>query len=387
MSSKKPAAPQRPAGDARRGGALAVGVAVIAVIAWMAVSAGRDGASSGEPSFDGGRAADRAGRSEASEARRARDRDAAGDAGVARTAVDPHTLDPALSAGPLASPPRPYEPVGGEDDPGPGREYIERYRGRSGALSPSLVPGMTDVTTRVESPGGAPRLVAWVPTIRIQAGQPARIHAALVDGNGSPVEDGEVVVSIGRPGQEPEVMTTMTPVDADDHHYEHVFTTPATRPDVGGSTPLDYDYRVQAMGVFQGEQYSRVVVGSIQVHFPAGAIDPASLRVEREGGDVVLRLAVQVERAATFWGYAELWGGDQGRVPIAFARDNFPGLTPGRHEVSLRFGGAIIRDVGADGPYVVRSVRWVHADALPPQEQDPIPELPPTPAWRASEFE
>jgi len=196
------------------------------------------------------------------------------------------------------------------------------------------------------------------------------------------------VVSIGRPGRQPDVMVTMPRVEGDGHQYQHVFTTPTARPDdADPNAPLAYDYLVQAVGTFGGQPFQRIVTGSFGVHTPPGAIDPASLRVEREGGDLVLRFVAVVERDAAFWGYAELWGGDEARVPIAFARDQFPGLVAGRHDVVLRFGGQIIRDTGADGPFVVRNVKWMQVDAVPPQETEPIPELPPTPAWSASEFE
>lgn len=367
-----------------------LGAVAVAVIAWLAVRAGGGGGGRGgadEPRFgqvgsdaQGGRGA------EGRRAERARSRHE--DGGVVRDR-DEEIADLALKQrGPVERSMEEFVPEPGEYDPGPGRDYVDRYQGRSGALPPGLVPGQADVTTRVESPGAAPLLSAWVPTIRVQAGRPAAIHAALVDGRGVPVEDAEVVVSIGRPGRQAEVMVAMPRVEGGDHQYQHVFTTPTQRPaDADPNAPLAYDYLVQAVGTFGGQPFQRVVTGSFGVHTPPGAIDPASLRVERDGTDLVLRFTAVVERDAAFWGYAELWGGDDARVPIAFARDQLPALTAGRHDVVLRFGGQIIRDTGADGPFVVRNVKWMQVDAVPPQETEPIPELPPTPAWRASDFE
>ena len=290
---------------------------------------------------------------------------------------------------PVETPIPGFEPMEGEVDPGPGRDYMERYEGRSGALSPTLRPGQHDVTTRLRSPGREPHLVAWVPTIRIQSGAPVVVSAQLVDDHDRPVSGAEVIIAIGRQGHEPIITQTM-PLAAPglDHQYELTFPAPSERPTDGdANTPVAYDYRIQATGTLNGEPFSRVVTGGFGVHDPPGAIDPTTLVVERDGTDLVLRFAVVSTRAATFWGYSELWGGREGGTAIAFGSDRFVAMPPGRHDVTLRFGGAIIHDRGVNGPYIVRNVKWMQVDAIPPQETEPILELPPTPDWPAASFQ
>ncbi len=291
---------------------------------------------------------------------------------------------------PLVETPIPgFEPMEGEVDPGPGRDYMERYEGRSGAMSPSAHPGQHDVTTRLRSSGMQPHLVAWVPTIRIQAGAPVVISAQLVDDHDRPVSGDEVTIAIGRQGHEAIMMRAMPQAAPGlDHQYELTFPAPSERPaDGDANTPVAYDYRIQATGTLDGEQFSRVVTGGFGVHDPPGAIDPTTLVVERDGTDIVLRFAVMTTREATFWGYSELWGGPEGGTAIAFGSDRFVAMPAGRHAVTLRFGGAIIHDRGVDGPYIVRNVKWMQVDAIPPQETEPILELPPTPDWPASSFQ
>lgn len=280
-----------------------------------------------------------------------------------------------------------FRPEPGEYDPGPG-PYVDLYQGRSGQLSPNARPDGTEVTTRLRSRGPAPQLVAWVPSVRVQQGRDAVIRAALLDGEGHPVPADSVAVRV-TPAREPEhaVDAVMNPAPASDGgQYEYRWATAQVPRPTGNEPPFAVEYVVRAEGTFRGERFERVVAGAFHVHAAGGALDPATAHFAREDGDLRLSARVNIQRAGNYWAYAELWGGEGGTRPIAMARDRFENLAPGEHTITLTFGGLIIRDSNIDGPYTVRNIRFVQADSVPPQEQDPIAQLPPTPAWRASEF-
>jgi hypothetical protein len=269
------------------------------------------------------------------------------------------------------------------DDPGPGADHIERYAGRSGRLSPSASPDGASVLTRIPSTGPAPTLLVWVPSIRIQAGAEVSLRASVLDDQGAPVA-AEAAAAIARRGEQPGPERPLTAAPAgSDHQLELRFPAPA--PPAGSLAPTAYEYAIRATGIFQGEPFTRLAAGAFFVH-SSSKLDPAQVRVLRDGGDLALLLGVQLDRPGTFFAYAELWGGDRGARPIAFARDRFERLSPGPRTLSLRFGGRILRESNLDGPYVVRNLRLQQVDEFPPQESEPILELPPTQAWKASEF-
>ena len=280
----------------------------------------------------------------------------------------------------------PAAPPPGADDPGPGR-WIDRYDGRSGRLSPSARPEGADPTTRVESPGDPPTLVVWVPTIRVQAGREVVLHAALLDESGAPVAPQSIVASLARRGgpASAELPLVAAPPGST-HHFELRLRAPDADPGTADPAPAAFDYTVQARGTWQGEPYVRTAAAGFLVHSPGGGVDPATAHAERRGGDLALLFDARVERPGTYWAWAELWGGAEGTEPIAFARERFERLGSGVRPLALVFGGAIIRDAGMDGPFIVRNLRWQRVDAFPPQEQDPIARLPPTAAFRAREF-
>lgn len=278
-------------------------------------------------------------------------------------------------------------PPPGADDPGPG-PWIARYDGRSGRLSPSARPDSADPTTRIESPGNAPTLVVWVPTIRVQSGRDVVLHAALLDEDGAPVAPQSVTASLARHGEQPsmEIPMSAAPPGAA-HQFELRLRAPEVDPRTAKDAPAAFDYVVQARGTHHGEPYVRAAAGGFLVHTPGGGIDAASARLERRGSDLALLFDARVDRPGTYWAWAELWGGPDGATPIAFARERFERLGSGLRPLSLVFGGAVIRDAGLDGPFVVRNVRWQQVDAFPPQEQDPIARLAPTPAFHARDFQ
>jgi hypothetical protein len=264
---------------------------------------------------------------------------------------------------------------GANDDPGPGAEYIARYDGRSGRLSPSAQPSGGDVTTKVTSTGPAPHLTIWVPTIRVQAGAEVVIHATLTDDDGAPVQPDSIVAVIARHGEPPGAELPL-------HAAEGELQLRLRAPPQAGI----FDYVVRARGDLQGESYDRAAAGTFLVNAAGGRIDAAAARVEKRGGDLALTVPADLDRPGTYWMYAELWGGVDGTRPIAFARERFERLPSGARTLSISFGGAIIRDTGVDGPYVVRNLRFQQVNAFPPQEQEPIWSLPPTLAFRADDF-
>jgi hypothetical protein len=274
-----------------------------------------------------------------------------------------------------APPPEP-----GADDPGPG-PYIERYQGRSGRLSPNATPGGGEVTTHIRANGGIPALTIWVPTIRIQAGAEVAIHATLTDEQGNAVAPDSLVAAIARRGKTPGAEQPLAPEAGG---YALRFKAPA--PDAPSAAPAIFDYVVQARGQYRGEPFARTATGSFLVHSTGGRLDAGAARVERRGGDLVLEVPASLDRAGTYWMYAELWGGRDFAIPIAFARDRFERLPEGDRSLSISFGGAVLRDSGLDGPYLIRNLRFQQVDAFPPQEAEPIAQLPPTAAFRAAEF-
>jgi hypothetical protein len=230
----------------------------------------------------------------------------------------------------------------------------------------------------VNSAGPPSTLVIWVPSIRVQAGAEVVVNAALLDERGAPVQPQSIVSVVAPHGGRPGAELPMLPVSAADHQFELRLRAPAEA--------ATFDYVVRARGDLHGEVFDRVAAGAFHVNASGGRIDAASARVERRGADLALRVPATIENPGMYWMYAELWGGPDGMRAIAFGRERFERLTAGRVELSLFFGGAIIRDSARDGPYVVRNLRFQQVDAFPPQEQEPVAALPPTPPYRAAEF-
>lgn len=226
------------------------------------------------------------------------------------------------------------------------------------------------------SSGSAPHLTVWVPTIRVQAGAEVVIHATLTDDDGSPVGSDSMAVVVAPHRGPPGAGMPMQRGLLDE--FELRLRAPPQ--------PGIFDYAVRARGALHGEAYDRVAAGSFLVNAAGGRLDASAARIERRGGDLALSVPAALDAAGTYWMYAELWGGEDGARPIAFARERFERLPSGPRTLSIYFGGAVIKDSGIDGPYVVRNLRFQQVDAFPPQEQEPVWSLPPTAAFRAGEF-
>lgn len=269
-------------------------------------------------------------------------------------------------------------PAESNDDPGPGEEIL-RYDGRSGRLSPNARPDGTEVTTKVASAGPSPTLIVWVPSVRVQAGAEVVIHAAIVDERNAPVPPASIVAAIAVHGSPPGPELPLQAVEAPDHQFELRLRASAE--------PGMFDYVVLVRGELDGERFQRAAAGAFQVNAAGARIAAKDARVERRAGDLALTVPAYIDRPGTYWMYAELWGGEDGTRPIAFARQRFEGIAAGARPLTIAFGGAVIRHSGIDGPYLVRNIRFQQVDSFPPQEQEPIAALAPTQAWRATDFD
>ena len=188
----------------------------------------------------------------------------------------------------------------GADDPGPG-PWIERYDGRSGRLSPSARPDGTDPTTRIESPGGPPTLVVWVPTIRVQAGREVVIHAALLDENGVQVAPQSIVASLARRGEPPSQQLPMAPAPPGaDHQFELRLRAPDIDRRKAAPSPTAFDYTVQAAGTWQGDSYVRSAAEGFLVHSAGGGVDPDSAFPPQEQDPIARLPPTQPFRARDF---------------------------------------------------------------------------------------
>jgi hypothetical protein len=221
----------------------------------------------------------------------------------------------------------------------------------------------------------------------VQAGREVVLHAALLDESGAPVAPQSIAASLARRGAPASAELPMVAAPpGSPHHFELRLRAPDADPRSTDAAPAAFDYTVQARGAWQGEAFVRAAAGGFLVHSAGGGVDAGSAHAERRGGDLALFFAARIERPGTYWAWAELWGGPEGTEPIAFARERFETLGSGLRPLALVFGGAIIRDAGVDGPFIVRNFRWQQVDAFPPQEQDPIAQLPPTQPFRARDF-
>jgi hypothetical protein len=296
---------------------------------------------------------------------------------------------PALPPGPKpegAFVPAAADPVrAAEDGPGP---HLGRYGGRSGRLASTRTPGPVEVKVEVASTGKQPELLVWLPSLRAGV-EGTTIHARL-----RPAPDGRATVEIAVAEGADRIPTRFERMSARGEEEFEWRWRPDRQPPIkqaGAFTPPPQAirYLVRARGQLGGEAFERTAGGIFYLHRPGGRL-AGEPRVIRDGGDLVVTTPVVIERAGTYWAYAELWGrgesGEAAERPVAFARERLPNLPAGKHTVRLLFGGLVIRDSGVDGPYVVRNLRFQQVDTHPAHESPPRAALPPTPGWRAAEF-
>jgi hypothetical protein len=268
-----------------------------------------------------------------------------------------------------------------EEGPGP---HARHYQGRSGALPNWMRPEHAAPTTVLDSGEGEPLLQVWVPSVRVTAGEPVVIHAALRAAH--PVVIDDVQVEVGERDGQPVSAQLKSAGAADAKLYQYSFVTPRASP----NTPRvrSFDYIVTAIGTDSGGSgFVRRVMGGFFVHAMGASIDVAGAKAERRGGDIVLQVSATVPEAGTYFCYAELWGGkgDDERA-IAFGVEPSAVLKPGAARLEPLFGGRVIRDAEVDGPYTIRNLRFRRVDVFPFEEAPPVPVVLTTPAWQAASF-
>lgn len=309
------------------------------------------------------------------------------DAGVGHDVSDSGTLEAHHEILPeIADPQLPSEESDPRSyDPGPGDEFIERYEGRSGRLSPHSSIHGTRSSVPVRSHMAAPNVLAWTPTTIASAGQPVVIHAMVRGAHDEDVVPTTFEVTFYN-GLDPSTGTPQ-PLQPGDDEYSYTYVpTAEAHPMADDGAPALVWFLVRATGTYDGESYSRSATGSFRLHSPGARLDGEGAQASRRGSDIVVEVPVQVDRPGAYFGFAELWGGADATTPVAFARDRVELAEPGPATFTFLFGGAVIQASGVDGPYMVRNVRWMQVDSIPPHEQAPIEELLTTPDWQASTF-
>jgi hypothetical protein len=301
-----------------------------------------------------------------------------GDSGVhgPRHAISPEIADPQIP-GPESDP--------GTSDDGPGQEFIDLYQGRSGRLSPHADIHGTQTSQPVRSRMMPPNVLTWTPSTIVSPGETVVIHAIVRGRHGEDITPDTFDVTIVN-GTDPTTGSPM-PLQPADMGYTYSYVpTAEVHPVAADGAPPIVSFLVRATGTYEGESYSRSATGTFNVHTPGARLDTARAQAEQRGSDIVVTVPVMIDRPGAYFGMAELWGGQDGNTPVAFGRDRQEYAVAGEQTFTFLFGGAVIRASGVDGPYVVRNVRFMQVDSIPPHQQTPTEELLTTPAWGASDF-
>jgi hypothetical protein len=291
-------------------------------------------------------------------------------------AVLPEVFDPQIP-GPESDP--------GTSDPGPGEEFIEMYEGRSGRLSPQASIHGTRTSLPVRSRMAPPTVVTWTPSQIVSPGQTIVIHALVRGRHSEDITPSTLEVTIVN-GTDPTTGTAVPMVRGDqDYTYSYVAAAEAHPIEQGGPPPIA-SFLVRATGTYEGESYSRSATGTFNVHAPGARLDTDRAQTQQRGSDIVVTVPVMIDTPGAYFGLAELWGGPDADRPVAFARDRQVYAQAGEETFTFLFGGAVIRASGVDGPYMVRNVRFMQVDSIPPHQQAPTEELLTTPSWQSSDF-
>jgi hypothetical protein len=283
------------------------------------------------------------------------------------------------------------KPVPDKGDEGPG-PYLLRYDGRSGRMSRTARPLGGD-TTKISSQGGDPVLTVWADSMRIPSNGSAMLHATLVTRGGELIFPDRISVHVSRTdalteGFEREMLPSST-VGSTRFDAEFKATgnfAPHAHPDGKRDPPVGINYVVTAEGTWNDQPYKRRAANLIFCHEPGAALAADSAHVTNHDGNLMLNFRTDVTRAGNYWAYAELWGGPDGDRPVAFARQQVPGLSAGPHDIELMFGGQIIADSGVDGPYTIRNAHIDDVGTIPPHQAEPVAVLASTPAYHSTDF-
>jgi hypothetical protein len=270
-------------------------------------------------------------------------------------------------------------------DPGPGRDFLDQYEGRSGRLSPHASIHGTRGNPPSHSMMAAPTIYAWTDTQIAIPGEPMIIHAIARGASNEDITPGSITCTVF--SVDPTDGSTET-MRRGDGEWTTTYTPTSQAHPVGpDGAPPEVRWFVRITGTYDDQPYSRSAVGVFRVHTPGGRIDMDRAQAQRRQGDLVVTVPMQVDRAGTYYGYAELWGGGDGTTPVAFGSDRVQVTTPGEADFTFLFGGAVIQSSGIDGPYVVRNMRFMQVDSIPPHEQRPAERVLTTPGWQSSGFQ
>jgi hypothetical protein len=229
-----------------------------------------------------------------------------------------------------------------------------------------------------------PNVLAFVASTIAVPDVPVVVHAIVRGRQDENVVPDTIEVTFVRVESSDGLTRPMTPV-GDEFQYAYLPTREAHPMGEDGAPPR-VSFLVRVTGTYEGEAYSRSCTGWFFVHTPGARLSTDRARVERRATDLVMTVPVTIERPGAYFGYAELWGGQDALSPVAFGRERVVFAEAGEQVFTFLFGGAVIRESGVDGPYLVRNVRFMQVDSIPPQEQPPVEEMTPTEAWHANEF-
>jgi hypothetical protein len=275
-------------------------------------------------------------------------------------------------------------------NPGPGRKYMERYHGRSGRLSHSAA---IERSARARSAGKDLTVELWVTPVPVEAGAPLVVHARLENPRPELLSVSRIAVT-ALDGPEAKVLFTapMRPDPAAPMEYVATLEAPRSlrsREDSQNEVPVPTTVTavLEVTGLSAGEPFERRVSTGFTVQKMEASIVDGSVTLDRNGEGVVVRFQIQVRRPGTYFSQAELWTSGAGGRPIAFGRERLVGLGAGTHAVELLFGGEVIKDSGADGPYVIKELSLMQVDTIPPHQAPAIAVVRETPPWLASSFQ
>jgi hypothetical protein len=349
----------------------------VAIAAGLGVSGSRDGANGGDARADrigelpsGGLGA--SGRTH-------------GDAGVG-LGGDGGIDRPVRDFAPLEAPPVPPDQIDPETyDPGPGEDFLERYQGRSGRLSPHASIHGTRGNPPSHSMMAAPTVYAWTDSPIAIPGEPMIIHALVRGASNEDIVPATITCTVFRLDPSDGSTEAMRRGDGE-WQYSYTPTTDA-HPVGSDGAPPEIRWFVRVTGTYDDQPYSRSAVGAFRLHTPGGQIDTQRAQAQRQRGDLVVTVPMHIDRAGMYYGYAELWGGPDGAMPVAFGSDRMQVPAPGDTTFTFLFGGAVISSSGVDGPYVVRNMRFMQVDSIPPHEQRPVERVLTTPGWSSGGFQ
>jgi hypothetical protein len=281
------------------------------------------------------------------------------------------------------SPPRPVHVAA--PAPKAKRNYLALYNGLSGVLPPELAASRRAGVDLVAEGGGA-RVRVHADKALVVAGQKVKFEGVLE--TDSPRDDLAVTVQVSRRlDEKPNITLAMQPAPGlGEHALVAVLRSDDPALSVAGGNaapPLDLELSVSVTSRLDHKEIAHSRAEPITISRSGARLREGEAELRRNGENLELDVAFDIKTPGRFWAYAELWGQDK---PLAFGRRTLGELPAGRSHTTLTFGGAIIRDLGVDGPYVVKNVTLARVDTKPPHLAQKIERLDPSPRWAAAEF-